>query len=149
METIKTFRRIRKNALRDTYEEYLMLKKLFADCPTDNAEANAMREEKLKEAIRKFRVMSHRCNDPLAHSMREEPRGISDEWGSHTEFGFLEPEAMTATDEELRDSLETMRVRLSCSSGNPDGAGNPFTSRLEFHRTPVGVAYIHEVSLNI
>ena len=146
---IKTFRRFRKNALRDTYEEYLLLKKLFAECPTDNPEALARREENLKERIRKFRKLSHKNNDPLAVSMREAPRGIEDKWGSYTTFGFLDAEAETCTDEEIRDTLESMRVRLSCSSGNPDGAGNPFTSRLEFYRTPVGVAYVHEVSLNI
>lgn len=150
METIKTFRRIRKNALRDKWEFLLMLKKLFAENPTNDPEAIANRAEGLKEKIAEIRSLAKKNNDPLAKSLREAPHGVADEWGSYTTFGFLDSEFETATDDEIREYLDdTMRVELRCTDGNPDGAGNAFTSRLNFYRTPVGVAYIHEVSLNI
>ena len=147
---IKTFRRFRKNALRDAWEELEFFKKLCVECPTDNPNALAKREEHLKKKIADIRSLAKKTNDKLAVSLREAPRGIADDWGDYTTFGFLDAEFETATDEEIREYLDdTMRVDLRCSYGNPDGAGNPFTSRLEFYRTPVGVAYIHEVSLNI
>ena len=147
---IKTFRRFRKNALRDAYVELLALEKIFALNPTDDPNAIKYREEGKKELILKIRSLAKKRNDPLAKSLREAPRGISDEWGDCTTFGFLPAEAETATDDEIREYLDDeMRVELRYSDGNPDGAGNPFTSRLDFYRTPIGVAYVHTVSLNI
>ena len=148
---IKTFRRTRKNALRDKYEFLMYLMKSFEETPTTDPDALEKRNDFIAKNKREIRALAKKMGtDRLAKSLREAPRGVANEWGDHTTFGFLDADAVTATDEEIREYLDnTMRIELMCSYGNPDGAGNPFTSRLEFYRTPCGVAYIHCVSLNI
>lgn len=150
--TVETFRHIRKNAIRDKYELFFALTELCAENPTDDPAVDKFRTDHLNGLKAEIRRMNHTHTDRFGKSLLVPhnhryvyPYGDSEP--DITEFWY-EPDN-GKTDEEIDEAIESLRIECRGSYGNPDGAGMPFTARLEWKRTPYGIRIIHQTSLNI
>jgi len=86
--------------------------------------------------------------DPLRQSMQSAPRyHCEDVLEAYvTEYGFLPAWTVDASDEEIDDYVDSLRMEIHSPY---DCTGKRFTHYINWKRTPAGVAYVHESGLDL
>lgn len=94
---------------------------------------------------RQIRYDLKSCHDPLAKSLREESRFYYRKDGeSMYEYGLAD--WLDWTDEEIKDAVNAMERHNSSAY---DCSGKMCTRWISWKRTPVGVAIVHAMTLDV
>lgn len=152
--TINTFRSIRNSDYRDLIERINDYIDLCAECPTDNVEVIARRNNKIADLKRTARRLSRRGSDryskPVTETTFDNRRYVYPYENDPDVIDFWFESDNGETDEEIDEYVDSV-LRTYCygTYSNPDGAGLPFTSYVHWKRTPYGIRFIRCNSINI
>lgn len=147
MNTIETFRRQPKNALRDAYEWLRISYELFDECPVKSKEMLAKRDEHIRKQKVEIRELIRKTSKPELKPLYEEKRHLQDDWDSGYDYAIL-PDMMDKTDEEIETFISEC-VEIPFRYEAWDCTGKPLTAYVHWNRTPVGVVIVHRWNLDV